>query len=39
MLGVNLTGFTDGVDVAGEEEDWKRKKIIKDGVWDFSTPM
>lgn len=36
MPGVALTGFTDGVDVAGEEEDWKRKEIIKDGVWGFS---
>ena len=25
MPGVNLAGFTDGVDVAGKEEDWKRK--------------
>ena len=36
MPGVTLTGFTNGVDVAGEEEDWKRKEIIKDGVWGFS---
>lgn len=35
MSGVNQTGGTNGVDVAGEEGDWKGKERRKDGVWAF----